>query len=30
MQLADPVISPIGRHAASMPPKPDQEQWTVV
>jgi hypothetical protein len=30
LQLADLVITPIGRHKAGMPAKPDQVQWTVV
>jgi hypothetical protein len=30
MQLADLVITPIGRHVAGMPPKPNEVQWTVV
>jgi hypothetical protein len=30
MQLSDVVITPIGRHVAGMPPKPNEVQWTVV
>jgi hypothetical protein len=30
MQLADLVITPIGRHVAGMPPKANEVQWTVV
>ena len=30
MQLADLVITPIGRRAARKPPKTDQVQWSVV
>ncbi|MGH2532520.1 MAG: DUF3800 domain-containing protein [Thermomicrobiales bacterium] len=30
LQLADLVITPIGRRLAGMPPKPNEVQWTVV